>query len=610
MDHKTDTTQEDLETKSSLSRRSFLAGAAVTAAGATALGMLGGSSLASASEVAAPGANAGDFGISPAGAQYPWPANPPEISDANVELEIDCDVVVVGLGVAGCAAYRAAAEGGAKVVAFEKASQPCQRSSQYAYINGPHSEAWGLATWNEKDLLAMIQTEVKEMNYMVKQDIWFRWARESAEAIEWYCKGVPGFFMPETAADFPAGGMGGPPPGEGEGEGGGAAAEPAPPSLSTGPGANPDTDYSEDRNAYNVTLFFSDHQAMLNGQVTTAEGLGGETFFGHFGEKLIMENGRCVGAYARNAETGKYVKANASKGVIMATGDYFSNTDMVRFFRPDLIENGNFNNWPNRDVEGERTNTGDGYKMGYWAGASLQLHHAPMTHVMGGIMSARSSMGLMGTAPYLRINWFGNRFMNEEISNVNTEYPINLQPRHQYLVIFDSKFADYPELGGMMGAISQDRLDSSVESGAAFKGDTLEELLDNLQGTDDAGGMDAESKANAIATIKRYNELVAKGFDEDFNKSPKYLKPIETGPFYAELTGPALCLVVIGGGLESDKEAHVLDRERRVIPGLYASGNIQGNRFAIKYPFKLGGASHCTAMFYGYVAGQNAAKGV
>ena len=77
-----------------------------------------------------------------------------------------------------------------------------------------------------------------------------------------------------------------------------------------------------------------------------------------------------------------------------------------------------------------------------------------------------------------------------------------------------------------------------------------------------------------------------------------------------QLTGTALCLVVIGGGLESDKEAHVLDKERKVIAELYAAGNIQGNRFAVKYPFKLGGASHCMAMFYGYVAGKNAAKGM
>ncbi|MGV8084053.1 MAG: FAD-dependent oxidoreductase [Coriobacteriia bacterium] len=579
-----------------ISRRSFLKGAGIGALGVVSVGALG---ACTSKDTSSAEGSTSKLATSPANASYPWPADPPEIADADVEKEISCDVVVVGLGVAGCAAFRSAAEAGAKVVAFEKAATPQQRSSQYAYLNGPHSEAWGLHHWSDQELMEIIEQEVKEMNYMVKQDIWVRWAKESAEVLEWYCKGVPNFFLPETAADFAPMSTDG-------------STEKSAPTISGGPGASPTTDYSEDRNAYNVTLFFSDHQAMLDGQVTTAKEKGAEAYFGHFGEKLIMENGRCVGVFARNAETGKYVKATASKGVIMTCGDYYSNTDMVRFFRPDLIENGNGNPWPNVDVEGNKTNTGDGYKMGYWAGASLQQHHAPMTHIMGGTGGIKethgTSMGVMGAAPYLRLNWRGERFMNEDISNVNDEYQVDLQPRRQYLMFFDGKFAEYPELAGLMPA-SQESIDTAIKDGKCFKGETLEELLDNIKGLDGAAGYDADAKATALKSIARYNELVEKGFDEDFNKLPKYLKPLATGPFYAQLTGTALCLVVIGGGLESDKEAHVLDKERNIIPGLYAGGNIQGNRFAIKYPFKLGGASHCMAMFYGYVAGQNAARG-
>jgi succinate dehydrogenase/fumarate reductase flavoprotein subunit len=588
-----------------LSRRSFLKGAALTTAGTAALAVLGGCSPTEAPTEESPaGGGTGivnsDLATSPAGAAYPWPANPPEIADADVEAEIDCDVVVIGLGVSGCAAFRSAAEGGAKVVAFEKGETPQQRSNQYAYMNGPHSRAWGLSTWSAQELMELIEAEVKEQNYMVKQDIWVRWAKESAEAFEWYCKGVPGFIFPETAADFVQQSM--------DGTSGASA-----PSIAGGPPLNPDTDYSEDRTAYNVTLMLSDHQAMLDGQVTVAKELGSEAFFGHFGERLIVEGGKVVGAYARNAATGKYVKANASKGVIMTCGDYYSNTDMVRFFRPDLLENGNGNPWPNFDVEGNRTNTGDGYKMGYWAGASLQLHHAPMTHVMGGTGGVNethgSSMGVMGAAPYLRLNWRGERFMNEDISNVNDEYQIDIQPRRQYLMFWDSKFPEYSDLVGLFPA-SQESIDAAIGEGKCFKGETLEELLNNIKGTDGVAGYDDVAKAVALKSIERYNGIVANGFDEDFNKAPKYLKPLASGPFYAQLSGTALCLTVIGGGLESDKEAHVLDKERNIIPGLYAGGNIQGNRFAIKYPFKLGGASHCMAMFYGKVAGENAAAGV
>ena len=84
---------------------------------------------------------------------------------------------------------------------------------------------------------------------------------------------------------------------------------------------------------------------------------------------------------------------------------------------------------------------------------------------------------------------------------------------------------------------------------------------------------------------------------------------MQDGPFYAQRTGQGLCLCTMGG-LCSDENAHVISREHHIIPGLYVSGNAQGDRFAMKYPFKLSGTSHCMAMYYGKVAGENAAAGI
>ena len=63
------------------------------------------------------------------------------------------------------------------------------------------------------------------------------------------------------------------------------------------------------------------------------------------------------------------------------------------------------------------------------------------------------------------------------------------------------------------------------------------------------------------------------------------------------------------GGLESDENCHVYDEERAVIEGLYACGNVQGDRFAMAYPIALKGLSVGMAQFYGYIAGTNAAMG-
>lgn len=71
------------------------------------------------------------------------------------------------------------------------------------------------------------------------------------------------------------------------------------------------------------------------------------------------------------------VKATASKGVILATGDHGSNQEIVAHYCPEVIANNIASLWMNFDVEGNPTNTGDGLKLGAWAGAAIQQHHAP-----------------------------------------------------------------------------------------------------------------------------------------------------------------------------------------------------------------------------------------
>jgi hypothetical protein len=91
-------------------------------------------------------------------------------------------------------------------------------------------------------------------------DLWLRWAHESPEVFEWYCKNVPGFNFPETVADFPAMSMGPADPN----------AEPQPPSLMLQPSNKTLADLEEERIDYPFNLFLTDHQAVLDGNVETA----------------------------------------------------------------------------------------------------------------------------------------------------------------------------------------------------------------------------------------------------------------------------------------------------------------------------------------------------
>ncbi len=572
-----------------LSRRGFLTLGGMAALGAGAA--LAGCAPQTQASGAAGGSDAGAAegaaakALAPNGQEYPWAAEPPAIADDMVEEEIDCDVCVIGLGVSGVAAFRAAAEAGAKTVGFEKGATPQCRSSQYAYVNGSLSERLGLKA--DFDLEKVFEHEFNDCSQITNQSIVRKWLYHHTEAVDWWIEGGDCYV-----------------PGPGEVMGGNPMmGEPDPNHpVNVTSMSDPSIDYeNENQAAYPENLSFSDHQAILDNNVAKAEAAGAVAYYGHFGEQVVKDgSGRVVGAYVRNAETGKYKKVNAAKGVVCSMGDGASNPDIMNFFYPHVVENGNFNPWPNMDVEGNLTNTGDVYPLGYWANAGFSQYQAPMIHVMGGPGDNGDQSVSMGfTGPLLRLNYNGKRFQNEDVAATECEFAFEKQPQKKAFMVFDAHFDEQAPQCINTFASSLQEMDARVGDGVIFKGATLKELFESIE------GMDAEE---AVKSVERYNELCAAGVDEDFGKKAKYLWPVQDGPFYAQRMGMGLCLCTMGG-LSSDEEAHVLDTDHEVIPGLYVSGNAQGDRFAVKYPFKLSGTSHCMAMYYGKVAGENAAAG-
>lgn len=564
-----------------VSRRTFVGTAAAGIAAAA--GGVAKASEASDAQPHAEGSATSGSAVSAWGQEYPWPSEPPQIDDADVEEELEADVVVIGLGVSGVAAFRAAAEAGAKTVAFEKAEAPSVRSQQYAYINGTMTERLGLATVDEDEV---INHEWCECGKMTDYAIVREFVRNESDVFDWWVNGDPDMYIPEQGEVIAMTGD-----------------ENHPVSISNM--SDPAADYEDNPQCgYPTRLALTDHEHVVNANLQDGIDAGGAVYFGHFAEQLITIDGRCVGAYVRNAETGKYKKVTVGNGVILSAGGCGSNKDMVRTFYPSMAENGNLVAWPNLDVEGNPTNTGDGYRMGYWAGAGFSQMMAPMCHVMGGpndVANMAASMGL--TSPHLRLNYDGDRFMNEDSNCSDCELAFDQQPKRKAFLVFDSHldeqlpdcFLDFPTTLADM--------DGKVDNETVFKGETLEELFGAIVAFD--ADFDAEE---ALASVKHYNQLCDSGVDDDFGKRAKYLWPVVDGPFYAQRMGIGMCLTTMGG-LLSDEHAHVLTPDHRIIPGLYVSGNTQGGRFAVKYPFKLSGASHAMAMYYGYVAGTNAAAG-
>ena len=540
-----------------------------------------------------------------------WLGTEPEIDESKVAKTVDVDVAVVGCGIAGVAACRSVAEDGGLVAAFEKADGPQCRSGEYAVINGKVQAKWGRDTWTREQIDDIIDSHMVESTYRCKRSIMSKWAHNIGDAFDWWVEANPDLYYAETT-------------------------------RSAIPDESADNfiipifyplpehyDWKQERfPCYPTSVEFKpDQHVTVEANMQKAVDTGNvQTFYGCFVEKLIMENGRCVGLYARDAATGEYIKCNASKGVILSTGDYSQNTKMLKHFCPEVIENNIQCLFTNVDVEGNFTNQGDGIQLGMWAGAQVQQSHAPMIHHMGGGADL-AGVGVMGNAGFLNLDLNGKRFMNEDLPGQQLENQIELQKNRESWQFFDSNWPEQlPYMPAAHGGAcyyedyaSEDegpknnttyrnykspyQLEAAVADGRAVKADTLEELVAKIYPDDTA------AQQTALDSIQRYNELAKVGYDEDFHKPASRMWAVENGPFYADKFTTALLLVCIGG-LESDEDCHTFDADRNVIPGLYVAGNIQGNRFATEYPIGLKGVSHSMAMYYGYVAGKNALKDI
>ena len=540
-----------------------------------------------------------------------WLGTEPEIDESKVAKTVDVDVAVVGCGIAGVAACRSVAEDGGLVAAFEKADGPQCRSGEYAVINGRVQAKWGRDTWTREQIDDIIDSHMVESTYRCKRSIMSKWAHNIGETFDWWVEANPDLYYAETTRSAI--------PDESADNFIIPIFYPLPEHYDWKQESFPcyptSVEFKPDQH---VTVEANMQKAIDTGNV--------QTFYGCFVEKLIMDNGRCVGLYARDAATGEYIKCNASKGVILSTGDYSQNTKMLKHFCPEVIENNIQCLFTNVDVEGNFTNQGDGIQLGMWAGAQVQQSHAPMIHHMGGGADL-AGVGVMGNAGFLNLDLNGKRFMNEDLPGQQLENQIELQKNRESWQIFDSNWPEQlPYMPAAHGGAcyyedyaSEDegpknnttyrnykspyQLEAAVADGRAVKADTLEELVAKIYPDDTA------AQQTALDSIQRYNELAKAGYDEDFHKPASRMWAVENGPFYADKFTTALLLVCIGG-LESDEDCHTFDADRNVIPGLYVAGNIQGNRFATEYPIGLKGVSHSMAMYYGYVAGKNALKDI
>ena len=524
------------------------------------------------------------------GVEELWLGAKPRIPESTIKAANNADVVIIGAGIAGLCAARAASEEGASVILVEKSTHFNARSGFYAVIGGKINEYFGRPSVDPDEVTDRI---MQECQYRIKRPIISRWSKHAHEVFDWYISAMPELYIARTSAEQ-------------------IPSEHKKCAITPCDWPGPEA-YDYRREAFPVfptSLVFSPGHAPLLKRTLAmcTDDLGVKVYYAHKAEQLITDEDRVSGVLIRDMKDGGYVRLLADKGVILATGDNGGNPEILRRFYPSVITNCIPVSPGARDAEGKPINTGDGLRLGAWAGAKVQEYHAIMSHNMGNMFG-------MGNTPFLFLNRHGKRFMNECVPGQQLEDQLELQPGKILYQFFDSSWREQlplmpPNHGSMSGyspvplghhldgVIDEASFQRALEKGVILQSDTLEGLLGQLDICRDA----------AMESISRYNELARKGHDDDFGKPARRMFPLEKGPFYASSFGLSTMLACIGG-LESDEECHVYTREGDILSGLYVAGNVQGCVYAGEYPICARGLSHSICMFYGYIAGKNVVVG-
>lgn len=553
-----------------LDRRSFLKGGVVAAGAAAFAGALSACAPSAPQET-----GAADETLATTGEA--WYGSPADPATFDVVDTVDCEVLVCGLGAGGITAAAAAAEKGMNVIAIEKGAGHGSIKSDIGVIGTRIDTV-------EVDPLQMLNEHTRYANGWCDPRVTRVWATESGATFDW---------ISDSIAEF---------------------------------GATPYFEYDVDEGTHGVwPVYPTDHgfhytyteeeQAKADAAVAeSGDPAAAQGILPQVGDYMLKkaeewgadlryetpfvqlaqdENGKVTGAYAKIGDG--CVLFNASKGVILATGGYEANPDLLAELNPDAAAIGGVS-MTQAGCEGE------GIKAGIWAGGMKDEIPTLMTFARAAV-APDAELGYpyqgmtcwIGDQPFLKVNLDGARVCCE---TAPYDYPLHvaaLQPEYKLASIWDSDYqnqivafhtigcsrinmsdtvdaAGVPTGEGLSFPACDMMIGAAMEAGIVQQADTIEELAEKLR-VDPAG---------LTATVERYNELAAKGVDEDFGKPAKDLLPLSKLPYFgAFFGGHVLCTL---DGLRIDEHMRVLNTERKPIEGLYAVGNCSGSMYAGSYP--------------------------
>ena len=288
--------------------------------------------------------------------------------------------------------------------------------------------------------------------------------------------------------------------------------------------------------------------------------------------EIIMKDGKAVGIKATGKD-GNKVTINA-KSVVIATGGFGANAEMVEKYKPEL------KGFATTNAEGAQ---GQGIEMATAVGAAtvdmdqIQIH--PTVHIEEDGNAHLITEGLRGDGAIL-VNAEGKRFYDEVSTRDKVSAAIIAQPDKSAWLVVDQSMVDKSAV-----------IAGYIKSGYTVTGATYEELAKAM-------GVD---EATFVSTMNTWNQAVEAKSDAEFNRT-SFANPLTAAPYYAIKITPAVHHTM--GGIVINPKAEVLNEKGEVISGLFAAGEVTGGVHGAN---RLGGNAVADFVVFGRISGQSAA---
>lgn len=441
----------------------------------------------------------------------------------NIVEILDCDIVVLGGGWSGLAAAVEAAESGVNVVLLERSTQ-CGGTGIFTEgmfgVGSSLQKAQGVPDYDVREMIA------EEQQYAhFYTDFWQYkdFFNTSGENIDW---------MEQHGVEF--------------GE----------------------VDDYQGMGKFDCFHWWKEHNGSQAMQclIDTLEGLGTDIRYETSATELIIEDGAVRGCYAQLGSSEDYLQVNA-QAVIIATGGAAGDLDLI-------AEKMGIDTTYSSSTIGQDS-TGDGYRMAMQAGAGTRSMCVLQNSYVYGAGEALN--GCATRHFLLAVNKNGRRFMREDLQDVIDQNVATNCIRTQGIVhtIFDSAMVNYfengdgvyvdymfgPGIGANLEGL-QEEIDAAISNnaGSVFKADSIDDLAVQM-------GIDP---AVLTETVNAYNSYCESGIDEEFGVQEKFLKPVNTAPFYAARIDFQIIKSI--GGYKLNENMQVITANQEVIPGLYGAG--------------------------------------